>query len=71
VTPAEWAFLQNFYADQMNACIHCSDVRFSPITFRLWEELPKARAYSEGGPLFHAWSVVNSHHGAYTEDKGR
>jgi hypothetical protein len=29
------AFRQNFHLDHSNASIHCSTVRYSPLTFRL------------------------------------
>ena len=31
----KWAFLQNYHADMMNACIHEATVKFSPLTFSL------------------------------------
>ncbi len=32
---ATFAFLHFYHDDKSNAAIHCTDVRFSPITFRL------------------------------------
>jgi hypothetical protein len=75
VTPIEWAFLQNFHADHMNACVHCAEVRFSPITFRLYEEVD-AQSHtmgilSEDKRLGIAYVEVQTHHRTYEEDKGR
>lgn len=32
-------FRQNFHLDHSNAAIHCAEVRYSPITFRLAEAI--------------------------------
>lgn len=60
-------FRQNYHADKANASIHCSSVRFSPITFRLAETLkglqPQHLSPDAQEVLFHA--------GKYEEDKGR
>ena len=34
-----WAFRQNYHLDKSNAAVHCAPVRFSPLTFRLYETL--------------------------------
>lgn len=33
--PLLYAFEHFYYMDKANACMHCSPVKFSPITFRL------------------------------------
>ena len=39
-----YAFLHFFHLEKSNAAFHCSDVRFSPLTFRLQEILYPARS---------------------------
>ena len=55
--------------DRANAAIHCSDVRYSPITFRL------AEAYDAYALNVGDWPEVVArvmhHNGAYAEDAGR
>ncbi len=53
--------------DRANAAIHCSTVRYSPLTFRLAEAL-EAIGKHEGVP---AALTVLVHKGAYAEDPGR
>ena len=64
-----WAFNQNYHLDKSNACVHCAPVRFSPITFRLMEEL--LVGWIEGEDITPELAEVRSHHGQYEEDKGR
>lgn len=56
------------HLDEANAAIHCAEVRYSPITFRLAEELEQA-----GGQYSGDQAVVRviAHLGKYEEDKGR
>ena len=62
-----WYCFQHFYGlDISNAAIHCSPVRFSPITFRLQEHLDFT-SYRDERFVQHA----RMHHHAYEEDKGR
>jgi hypothetical protein len=76
--PAEWvdshnnlymsahlALLHFKHMDQANAQIHCGEVRYSPLTFRL------AEALSATGWRSDAIADVMGHRGAYEEDKGR
>lgn len=63
-----WAFEQNYHSDKSNACIHTSEVRFSPLTFRLAEILT-GYAGPEGDSLY--VKEVMSHKNKYQEDKGR
>lgn len=60
-----WAFIHFYHTDMANAAIHTSPVRFSPITFRLAEQLRSADMVSE------EVLEVESHAGKYEEDKGR
>lgn len=61
------------HLDESNAAIHCAQVRYSPITFRLAQELD-AQSHTAGvwpteddGTI---WRVLQ-HLGQYEEDKGR
>jgi hypothetical protein len=64
-----WAFLQNYYLDKSNACVHCSPVRFSPLTFRLYEGLMAAWDFEED--ISQEMAEVKQHHLTYPEDRGR
>lgn len=70
-----YAFTHLYHLDKSNAALHCSDVRFSPITFRLAEALAEQCGLSSLGALNE--SQVNEveevlmHKGLYEEDKGR
>lgn len=39
MTTKLWTFEYFYHMDKANACIHCAPVKFSPITFALYEEL--------------------------------
>jgi hypothetical protein len=69
-----WALRQNFHADRMNAAIHCAEVRYSPITFRLYEclvdEEGVLREEARGEDLDMLLSLGRQH-GVYPEDPGR
>lgn len=62
------AFRQNYHLDHSNAAIHCAEVRYSPITFRLAEHL-LALAPHRGHN--HEIRNVLGDVGAYAEDPGR
>jgi hypothetical protein len=62
---ALWALRHLATADQSNAAMHCAEVRFSPITFRLAEALHEL-GYESPDVL-----MVMSHKGKYEEDPGR
>jgi hypothetical protein len=64
-----WSFQQNYHADQMNAAVHCAPVRFSPITFRLYEALMEQ--WPVGEDITEEMATVGHHRGAYEEDPGR
>lgn len=69
-----FCFEQNYGLDRSNAAIHTAVVRFSPITFRLAEEITAQRnAYGFAllGVTAAAVAEVMSHNGSYTEDVGR
>jgi len=67
--PVQWAFLQNYHADKMNACIHCAPVRFSPITFRLFQAVFQLWAPDED--ITDEMAEVRNHLGSYEPDPGR
>lgn len=61
-------FRQNYHADQSNAAIHTSVVRYSPLTFRLAEWLWAS------APSYHVNEMLRGvvlDLGAYDEDVGR
>jgi putative IMPACT (imprinted ancient) family translation regulator len=63
------AFKQAYHLDHSNAAIHCAQVRYSPLTFRLAEHLQDAR-----GPestLTAEVVAVLKDKGVYAEDLGR
>jgi hypothetical protein len=65
---AAFAALVYFVAmDRKNAAIHCSPVRYSPITFRLAEAL----AQVDGWEVTETVVDVLAHTGKYAEDPGR
>jgi hypothetical protein len=53
------------HMDKANAAIHCGEVRFSPMTFRLAEAVPHLAATNDD--VAEVWQ----HRGAYEEDRGR
>ena len=70
VDTLHWAFRQNFHADQMNAAVHCAPVRYSPLTFRLAEQI-KDYAEKNGDDLHPDVFSVIIDKGHYREDPGR
>lgn len=65
-----WAFKHVYHADLMNAAMHCAEVRYSPITFRLAEALH--RHWGELTPSQMSFVLpVLADKGAYEEDPGR
>jgi len=64
-----WSFQQNYHLDKSNAAIHCSPVRFSPITFRLLETLLTGWPLDED--ITSEMQEVREHYGTYEEDRGR
>lgn len=69
VGPVQWAFLQNYHLDKSNACVHCSPVRFSPITFRLLQVL--LHLWNHDEDITQEMAEVSAHLGKYQEDRGR
>jgi len=66
--------LRHFKAlDEANAAIHCAEVRYSPITFRLAEALDAHVEEFYGGDalVYKERNVVMLHAGKYKEDPGR
>jgi len=66
----QWSFEHSYHMDKANACIHCAPIRFSPLTFRLAEELMRI-AQIEGQDITAEVAEVMIHRGAYEEDTGR
>jgi hypothetical protein len=64
-----WAFRQNFHADHSNASIHCGTVRYSPLTFRLAEQIAEHTKVDQDH-FSDVWMVLVDK-GAYVEDAGR
>lgn len=64
-----WCLGQNYHADKMNACIHCAPVRFSPLTFRIYETIMAQWPTDED--ITAEMAELRHHHGMYEEDTGR
>lgn len=68
-----WACFEYFaHKDQGNAAIHMSPARYSPVTFRLADQLDAMDVY--GGLISANADLlrdVMSHRGQYAEDRGR
>lgn len=62
-----WVFEHFYHLDKANACIHCAPVRFSPITFRLAEEL---EGYLDEEDWTAEMDEVLAESGKYPEDPG-
>lgn len=66
-----WECFRHFvHLDESNAAIHCAQVRYSPLTFRLAEQLEDLPSW------FDPWNAelldtVLKHRNKYEEDKGR
>lgn len=56
------------HMDEANAAIHCAPVRYSPLTFRLAEQLAARDLADPDDPTMRA---VLAHANQYEEDKGR
>jgi len=64
-----WCFQQNYHLDKSNAAVHCAPVRFSPLTFRIYEIL--AGDWADDEDITQEMAEVRSHYGKYDEDPGR
>jgi hypothetical protein len=64
-----WAFQHFYHMDKANACMHCSPVRFSPITFRLLDSLMTDWSVDED--ISQEMAEVRSHVNQYALDQGR
>jgi hypothetical protein len=64
-----WCFLQNYHLDKSNAAVHCSPVKFSPITFRIYQAMVDKWPREED--ITPEMAEVRFHVGQYEEDKGR
>jgi hypothetical protein len=69
VDPVQWAFLQNYHLDKSNACVHCAPVKFSPLTFRLFQTLMNLWGHDED--ITQEMAEVRSHLDKYELDPGR
>lgn len=65
----QWSFLYFFHMDKANACMHCAPVKFSPITFRLFDAL--SGLWSEDEDITQEMAEVRDHRGTYDLDPGR
>jgi hypothetical protein len=61
-----WCLIHFVHEDEANAAMHTADVRYSPITFRVAEQL------ADHGEIDHPLvAAVMGAKGAYAEDTGR
>lgn len=70
----ECALLHLYYMDKANAQMHCKPVKFSPVTFRLAEEVENFWQREEitlSGEGHDALSEIRSHVDQYELDHGR
>jgi len=63
------AFLHFYNLDHANAAIHCGQVRYSPVTFRLQEYMIEAHPVEACQDS--RITEVMEHNGKYQEDRGR
>ena len=66
---ALWALRQNYHLDRANAAVHCAPVRFSPLTFALYESLADTEDVSNAD--LYMFQHLERDHGAYALDPGR
>jgi hypothetical protein len=64
-----YSFRHFFALDHSNAAVHCAKVRYSPITFRLAEQI--SLMHQNGSDLPAAVATVMKDRGSYPEDTGR
>ena len=64
-----WCFEYFYHMDKANACVHNAPVKFSPITFGLFQQL--LEFWSEDIDITQEMAEVNSHLGTYDLDPGR
>jgi hypothetical protein len=62
-----WCLEHFYHIDKANACIHVTEVRYSPITFRLAEVLAEKGLQDQS---FYVARVL-ADKGVYLEDAGR
>jgi hypothetical protein len=65
----QWCFEYFYHQDKANACMHLAPVRFSPITFRLLDNLLSAWDGEED--ITQEMAEVRNHVGMYQLDPGR
>ena len=67
-----WECFRHFvHLDEANAAMHTAPVRYSPITFRIAEQLEPIPLNWFSPDNHRLLASVLSHKGAYEEDKGR
>lgn len=68
-----WSAFEHFaHLDESNAAIHCAAVRWSPLTFRLADQLDAMNVYDNlTFPNAELLRKVMRHRGQYAEDTGR
>lgn len=64
-----WCLQQNNHLDKSNAAIHCSPVKFSPLTFRIFEAL--IYDWPDDEDITQEMAEVRNHQNMYEEDSGR
>ena len=64
-----WMFEYLYHLDKSNACIHCSPVKFSPLTFRV--ALMLLAAWNPDEDITQELAEVRSHIDTYELDQGR
>ena len=64
-----WGFLHFYHMDKANAAMHLAPVKFSPITFRMLDELLACWADEED--ITAEMAEVKHHQGLYVVDPGR
>lgn len=67
--PVLWAFEHFYHMDKANASFHCSPVKFSPITFKLYDYL--WAVWRDDEDITAEMAEVKFHQGKYDLDPGR
>lgn len=65
------AFFVMYHQDRANAGVHCAEVRYSPLTFRLAETLAEIIAVPPSPEVYPDVYTVLLDRGVYGEDPGR
>jgi hypothetical protein len=65
------SFLKMYHEDRANAAMHCAEVRYSPLTFRLAEALEDHLKVAPSNEVYPDVYTVLLDKGTYDEDPGR